>query len=122
MSLGAVIAQWSKPGLLILIDCLTIWLSNLLFAEEKEFPEVGEIIPPACFKKERDALLQAIEQASGDIILVSNEVGMGVTPMGAVSRWYVDEAGRLNQAVAARANRAVLVVAGLPLMLKDDAC
>lgn len=118
LGLGAAIAQWSSPQRLILVDCLTVWLSNLLFAEEKVFPEVGEIIPPACFDEQRASFLQTLEQAAGDVILVSNEVGMGVIPKGAISRWFVDEAGRLNQAVAARCERAVFVAAGLPMTLK----
>ena len=80
LALGAVIAQWSAPDRLILVDCLTIWLSNLLFAQVQTFPEVGEIIPPACFHEERERFLQALAQAAGDVILVSNEVGMGVIP------------------------------------------
>lgn len=118
LALGAAIAKWSGPERLVLIDCLTVWLSNLLFAQTQIFPEVGEIIPPACFREERERFLQALEQAAGDVILVSNEVGMGVIPQGALSRWFVDEAGRLNQAVAAGCERAVWVAAGLPLMLK----
>lgn len=118
MALGAAIAQWSNPERLILIDCLTIWLSNLLFAEEKSYPEVGKIIPPATFEQQRTAFLQALEQATGDVILVSNEVGLGVIPQGAISRWFVDEAGRLNQAVAARCERALWIAAGLPMTLK----
>ena len=56
------------------------------------------------------------------VLLVSNEVGMGVVPFGAVTRWFADEAGRLNQAVAARCERALLVAAGLPLVLKGAPC
>lgn len=118
LALGAAIAQWSTPERLLLVDCLTIWLSNLLFSEEKEFPDVGKIIPPACFDQQRTYFLHALEQAAGDVILVSNEVGMGVIPQGAISRWFVDEAGRLNQAVAARCESALWVVAGLPTTLK----
>ena len=116
--LGAAISKWSGPERLILIDCLTVWLSNLLFAQTQMFPEVGEINPPACFHEERERFLHALEQAAGDVILVSNEVGMGVIPLGAISRWFVDEAGRLNQAVAASCERTVWVAAGLPLILK----
>ncbi|MES2538494.1 MAG: bifunctional adenosylcobinamide kinase/adenosylcobinamide-phosphate guanylyltransferase [Pseudomonadota bacterium] len=116
--LGAVIAQWSAPQRLILVDCLTIWLSNLLFSEEKDYPEVGAIVAPPFFNEQREEFLQALEHAAGDVILVSNEVGMGVIPQGAISRWFVDEAGRLNQAVAARCERALWVAAGLPLVLK----
>lgn len=118
LALGAAIAKWSGPERLMLVDCLTVWLSNLLFTQTQMFPEVGEIIPPACFHEERERFLHALEQAAGDVILVSNEVGMGVIPQGAISRWFVDEAGRLNQAVAANCERTVWVAAGLPLMLK----
>lgn len=118
MALGEVIARWSTPERVLLVDCLTVWLSNLLFSAQQDFPEIGEIVPPARFLEERASLLQALQQAAGDVILVSNEVGMGVIPQGAVSRWFVDEAGRLNQTVAALCDRAVLVVASLPLALK----
>ncbi|MNR79847.1 Bifunctional adenosylcobalamin biosynthesis protein CobP [compost metagenome] len=118
LALGAVIQKYSNADNLLLIDCLTVWLSNLLFAEQTEFPEIGVITPPACFIEQRAALLQALAQAPGEVILVSNEVGQGIVPQGAISRWFVDEAGRLNQAVAAGCERAVLVVAGLPLTLK----
>ncbi|OGB26841.1 MAG: bifunctional adenosylcobinamide kinase/adenosylcobinamide-phosphate guanylyltransferase [Burkholderiales bacterium RIFCSPLOWO2_02_FULL_57_36] len=122
LALGALIEKWSAPDRVILIDCLTIWLSNLLFSEDKNYPDIGEIIPPACFHEQRDQFLQALGQANGDVILVSNEVGMGVIPQGAISRWFVDEAGRMNQAVAATCDRALLIAAGLPLVLKGTAC
>lgn len=118
LALAAAIAQHSKPDTVVLVDCLTVWLANLLFSEQKDFPDIGIIIPPACFQLERAALMQALDEAQGDVILVSNEVGQGIVPQGAISRWFVDEAGRLNQAVAARCDRAVLIVAGLPLTLK----
>ena len=122
LALGALIKKWSAPDRVVLIDCLTIWLSNLLFSEDKDYPDIGEIIPPACFHEQRERFLQALEQANGDVILVSNEVGMGVIPQGAISRWFVDEAGRMNQAVAATCDRALLIAAGLPLVLKGGAC
>lgn len=118
LALGAAIQKYSKPDNVLLVDCLTVWLSNLLFSEDKEFPEIGIIDAPACFAEQRAAFLHALAQAPGDVILVSNEVGQGIVPQGAISRWFVDEAGRLNQAVAAACERAVLVVAGLPLTLK----
>jgi adenosylcobinamide kinase/adenosylcobinamide-phosphate guanylyltransferase len=118
LALGDALMQWCAPQRLVLVDCLTVWLSNLLFSEARDYPEVGHIDPPACFAEQRALFLQALAQAAGDMILVSNEVGMGVVPQGAVSRWFVDEAGRLNQAVAAACEQAVLVVAGLPMVLK----
>jgi adenosylcobinamide kinase / adenosylcobinamide-phosphate guanylyltransferase len=116
--LGDALLRWNAPDTLLLVDCLTVWLSNLLFAERQDFPEVGALHPPACFNEQRALFLQALEQVTGDLVLVSNEVGMGIVPQGAVSRWFADEAGRLNQAVAARCERVVLVAAGLPLVLK----
>jgi len=79
---------------------------------------VGTIKVPALFHEQRAHFLQALEQVTGDVVLVSNEVGLGVVPVGAISRCFADEAGRLNQAVAARCERVVLVAAGLPLALK----
>ena len=121
-ALGAAIQEYSQPGTVLLIDCLTVWLSNLLFSENVEFPEIGQITPPALFAEQRSEMLNALEQAKGDVILVSNEVGMGIVPMGAISRWFVDEAGRLNQAVAASCDKVVWVAAGLPLFLKGAPC
>jgi adenosylcobinamide kinase/adenosylcobinamide-phosphate guanylyltransferase len=118
LALGDALAQWCAPQRLVLVDCLTVWLSNLLFSEARDYPDIGRIDPPACFAEQRASFLQALAQAGGDAILVSNEVGMGIVPQGAVSRWFVDEAGRLNQAVAAVCERAVWVAAGLPMILK----
>lgn len=122
LALGNVLKEWCAPDRVLLVDCLTVWLSNLLFSEHREYPEVGHIVPPERFHSERATLLHAIENAVGDVIFVSNEVGMGIVPQGAISRWFVDEAGRLNQAVAARCERAVWVAAGMPLVLKGQSC
>jgi adenosylcobinamide kinase/adenosylcobinamide-phosphate guanylyltransferase len=118
LALGAALRQWCAPQRLVMVDCLTVWLSNLLFSDAREYPEIGHIEPPAAFGEQRALFLQALSRPAGDVILVSNEVGMGIVPQGAISRWFVDESGRLNQAVAAVCNRAVMVVAGLPLVLK----
>ena len=118
MELGRAIEKYTGPDTLILVDCLTVWLSNLLFSEARTYPEVGTIQPPAAVQHQRASLLSALENAKGDVILVSNEIGQGVIPQGAISRWFVDESGRLNQDVAAVCDRAVLIVAGLPLALK----
>jgi adenosylcobinamide kinase/adenosylcobinamide-phosphate guanylyltransferase len=131
LALAHALQQWCTPGRLVLVDCLTLWLSNLMFADGTEYPDVGEIALPERFHAERAALLAVLAQAAGakdatnaveDIVLVSNEVGMGIVPYGAISRAFTDEAGRLNQAVAAVCNRAVFVAAGLPLMLKGAPC
>ncbi|MGV8892202.1 MAG: bifunctional adenosylcobinamide kinase/adenosylcobinamide-phosphate guanylyltransferase [Burkholderiaceae bacterium] len=122
LALGDTLLQWSTPERLVLVDCLTLWLSNLLFSEAQDFPEIGHITPPSCFTEQCERFLQALEAVTGDIVLVSNEVGMGGVPLSSVSRWFADEAGRLNQAVAARCERVILVAAGLPLVLKGAQC
>lgn len=122
LQLGAAIRQHSRPGTVLLIDCLTLWLSNVLFAAQADYPEIGQIAEPEIFTRERQSLLQALQEAQGEVILVSNEVGMGIVPHGAVSRWFVDEAGRLNQAVASLCEQVWWVAAGLPLALKGSSC
>ena len=122
LALGNQLLRWSSPDRLILVDCLTLWLSNLLFSSGEEYPEVGEIILPALFHEQQDMLASALTRCASDVVLVSNEVGLGIMPMGAVSRCFMDEQGRLNQAMAAICDRAVFVAAGLPLMLKGASC
>lgn len=122
LQLGEAILRASNPASVVLVDCLTLWLTNLVFSDGRIYPDVGRIDLPAVFHDQCAQLLTALQQASGDVILVSNEVGMGIVPMGAVTRSFVDEAGRLNQAVAALADRVVFVAAGLPLALKGGPC
>jgi len=93
----------------LLVDCLTLWLTNLLCLDEG-----------AQLAKQRDALLQRIGELPGRIILVSNETGLGVVPLGELTRRYVDEAGWLHQALAERAQRVTFCVAGLPMVLKGE--
>jgi adenosylcobinamide kinase/adenosylcobinamide-phosphate guanylyltransferase len=103
----------------VLVDCLTLWLSNLLFSDGRQYPEVGAVELPKRFHAGRAALLEEIARAdAGAVIFVSNEVGMGIVPYGAVSRAFTDEAGRLNQAIAAACDHVAFVAAGLPLTLK----
>lgn len=122
LALGEELQRWCAPERLVLVDCLTLWLSNLMFSDAAAHPEVGDIVLPALFRRERAHLLEALARAAGDVLLVSNEVGMGIVPYGAISRSFTDEAGRLNQAVAAVCERALFVVAGLPLTLKGTPC
>lgn len=127
LALAAVLRAYCAPQRLVLVDCLTLWLSNLMFCDGRAWPEVGDVALPERFHQERAALLALLDGdnaggVQGEIVFVSNEVGMGIVPWGAVSRCFADEAGRLNQAVAARADRAVFVAAGLPLVLKGTAC
>lgn len=107
--LASALREAAAPGHCLLVDCLTLWVSNLLF-------EKGE----SAWETEREALLQVLPTLPGEVILVSNEVGLGVVPMGAISRRFVDESGRLHQALAAQCERVVWVAAGLPLALKGQ--
>jgi len=91
----------------LLVDCLTIWLSNVLLKEGR-----------GAFARRRDELVKALHQTRQDVILVANEIGMGVVPEHALGRTFRDLAGWLNQAVAKEADTVVFVAAGLPLVLK----
>jgi adenosylcobinamide kinase/adenosylcobinamide-phosphate guanylyltransferase len=123
LALAAVLRAHCAPGRLVLVDCLTLWLSNLMFCDGRAWPDVGEVALPERFHQERAALLDLLDGGvAGDVVFVSNEVGMGIVPWGAVSRCFADEAGWLNQAVAAYADHAVFVAAGLPLVLKGNPC
>ena len=90
----------------ILVDCLTLWLSNLLLASRDVDAASA-------------ALLEALPKLAGPIVLVANEVGLGIVPENALARAFRDHAGRLNQRIAAHADRVVFLAAGLPLVLKD---
>lgn len=125
LRLGDAILREARPGRLLLVDCLTLWLTNLMFSTGEAYPDVGDIALPELFHSERAHLLYALAKMADtdcDLVLVSNEVGMGIVPYGAISRCFTDEAGRLNQAVAAVCDNAVFVAAGLPLHLKGGPC
>ncbi len=97
----------------ILLDCLTLWLSNWLCQEdEKDFQVARQQLIAAAKTAAADAVRQ--------VILVSNEVGLGIIPMGELNRRFVDEAGWLNQDIAAIANEVILLSAGIPLRLKGN--
>lgn len=94
----------------ILVDCLTLWLNNQLFNNpQQDFPELF------------NQLLAAINSSNANIIFVANEVGLGIIPLGEITRQFVDEAGRLNQLLAQQADKVFFIAAGLPLCLKDAA-
>ncbi|WP_175550274.1 bifunctional adenosylcobinamide kinase/adenosylcobinamide-phosphate guanylyltransferase [Palleronia salina] len=95
----------TPPGALVLVDCLTLWLSNVLLAERDEAADC-------------DALMAALSAHPGPLIVVSNETGQGIVPDTPLGRRFRNAQGRLNQRVAAEADLAVLVAAGLPLVLK----
>ncbi len=104
----AAITEHAAPDAPVVVDCLTLWLSNLLAAGRD--PDL-----------ETDALVESLQHVDGPVVLVSNEVGLGIVPNNALARDFRDAAGRMHQAIAAIADRVVLVTAGLPLVLKDKA-
>ena len=106
LALAQAIAKEAMRERPLLIDCLTLWLSNLLLAGKRPDAEAA-------------ALCNALREAAGAVVLVSNEVGMGLVPETALGRRFRDAAGRLNQDVAALADHVVFVVAGQPLVLKE---
>ena len=125
LELARVLCATAGAERCLLVDCLTLWLTNLMFSTGETYPDVGDIALPELFHSERAHLLYAlaeIGETDCDLVLVSNEVGMGIVPYGAISRCFTDEAGRLNQAVAAVCDKAVFVAAGLPLYLKGGPC
>jgi adenosylcobinamide kinase/adenosylcobinamide-phosphate guanylyltransferase len=119
LHLAAKLRELAAPDTCLLVDCLTLWLSNLLFAgQAARQAEAGEAIACPLLAGETAALIDTLPQLPGRVILVSNEVGWGVVPMHPVSRLFADEQGRLNQRVAAACQQVTLVAAGLPLALK----
>ncbi len=108
LELAATLAARPAGEGAVLVDCLTLWLSNLMAAERDPAAETAR-------------LLEALPGVAAPVVFVSNEVGLGIVPMNPLARRFRDEAGRLNQAVAAAADRVVFVAAGLPLVLKPGA-
>lgn len=106
-ALTEAIRQHAAPERCLLVDCLTLWLSNWLIKEDHDQ-----------WLRIKAELLATLSAVPGKVILVSNEVGQGIVPMGALSRQFVDESGRLHQDIAAVADRVVLVTAGLEQILK----
>lgn len=108
LALAPALAVHARPGRGVLVDCLTLWLANLMAADRDVPAEV-------------DGLVQALAACAGPVVLVSNEVGQGIVPENAAARAFRDHAGLAHQAVAERAHRVVLVTAGLPMVLKETA-
>jgi adenosylcobinamide kinase/adenosylcobinamide-phosphate guanylyltransferase len=107
LALADVLNTHARSGHCVLVECLTLWLANLLWADE-----------PSRLERELDALRALLPRLGGPVIFVGNEVNMGVIPVNALARRYGDLAGSLHQQIAAEAERVVLTVAGLPLVLK----
>lgn len=109
LELASALSQHADRERCLLVDCLTLWLTNLLIHPDA-----------ARFKAERLAFLTVLPRLPGRLILVSNETNMGIIPMGELSRRYCDEAGKLHQEIAHHCDQVVLTIAGLPLMLKGE--
>jgi adenosylcobinamide kinase/adenosylcobinamide-phosphate guanylyltransferase len=108
LALARAIRMESRADRPVLVDCLTLWLTNVMLAEREIEAEVA-------------ALVAALREAAGPVVLVANEVGLGLVPETPLGRRFRDEAGRLNQEIAALADRVVFMAAGLPLVLKGGA-
>ena len=105
LALTSVLKVQDSPQSVVLIDCLTLWLSNLIFAGREIEDEV-------------ELLCELLPMLAGEVILVANEVGMGLVPENPEGRAFRDAQGRLNQRLAATADRVEFVAAGLPICLK----
>lgn len=111
--ISAVITAHSTADTLIVVDCLTLWLTNMMMPAQAEAAIDEPGVRSACM-----ALTDAMQAAPGPVVLVSNEIGWGVIPMGPQVRAFVDAQGRLNQQLGAVCERVTLMAAGLPLTLK----
>ncbi|UXI66539.1 bifunctional adenosylcobinamide kinase/adenosylcobinamide-phosphate guanylyltransferase [Tahibacter amnicola] len=107
IALGSLLRREADTTRFLLVDCLTLWLSNLLCHRD-----------PHCFARERQSLLDALSTLPGTVLFVSNEVGQGIVPMGELSRRFVDEAGRLHQDIAACVPRVIFTIAGIAVPVK----
>ena len=124
VNLGDAVQTHSKPRTIVVVDCLTLWLTNLLMPHAGAESNLKNKLNLPLIHQTRvqeAAFLIAIKNASGPVILVGNEIGLGVIPMGRETRDFVDALGRLNQEVAAVCERVTFMAAGLPLTLKGQA-
>lgn len=107
LALAAAIENATAPGRTVIVDCLTLWLTNLLLSEDVSAP-----------RRASGELLEVLARAPGEIMLVSNEVGLGIIPAPPLARRFADEAGTLHQRIAAVCERVVLMVAGVALEVR----
>lgn len=108
LELAKVLNSLNDPQQAVIIECLTLWLTNLLCLEDDSRLE-----------EEKVAFIGAVANFKGDLVLVSSEVGLGIMPMNSLARRFGDEAGLLNQQLANLSNQVTLVAAGLPMSLKS---
>ena len=105
--LAASLQRHCAPDTCVIVDCLTLWLTNLLCSDDASL-----------LHSERDALLNTLSELPGRVIFVSNETGLGVVPLGVLTRRFVDEAGDLHRRLAERCDQVIFTVAGLAQVLK----
>jgi adenosylcobinamide kinase/adenosylcobinamide-phosphate guanylyltransferase len=105
--LAAALRAAADPQGVVIVDCLTLWLTNLLCGDDAD-----------ALRRESSSLLELLPTIAGDCVLISNEVGFGIIPESALARRFGDEAGALHQRLATMCDRVVLMIAGLPLAVK----
>lgn len=108
IELAKTLASLSQSGKAVIVECMTLWLTNLLCLDDE-----------VRFEQETEAFLAAVEAFQGELVIVSSEVGLGVMPMNAMARRFADEAGLMNQKLAKLTDLVTLVAAGLPMPLKS---
>jgi len=106
--LASALTQASEPSEFIIVDCLTLWLTNLLATDNEQ-----------C-QQEIDLLFSTLPGLTSSVIFVTNEIGMGIVPLGAETRRFVDEAGRLHQRLAVQCHRVTQMIAGIPNRIKNE--
>jgi adenosylcobinamide kinase/adenosylcobinamide-phosphate guanylyltransferase len=109
VKLAALLEKFNQPSNFLIVDCLTLWLTNLFSLD------------PEQKQREIDSLLTTLPGITSSVIFVTNEIGMGVVPLGETTRQFVDEAGRLHQLIAGQCHRVTQMVAGIPNIIKDVA-
>lgn len=119
-ALAATLRAQASPHRLLLVDCLTLWITQCLMPPWPSSPAgaSGSRLNHDAWQREEQELLDALEGLTSPVVLVSNEIGLGVVPVSREARACVDALGRLNREVAARCTRVTLMVAGCPLVVK----
>lgn len=115
LALADAVRQHNDVNTLVVVDCLTLWLTNLMMPADPV-----QALPEAAVMAAGEDLCAVIAAAPGPLVLVGNEIGLGVIPMGREVRQFVDALGRLNQRVAGTCERVTFMAAGLPMTLKDN--
>ena len=110
LRLSKILRSYSSPDTVLLVDCLTLWVTNLLLAANNQDPK--------SFIEPTEELVQALKDIKGPVILVANEVGTGIVPENALARLFRDTAGFVNQHVANMADIVIWMVAGIPVKIK----